>query len=421
MRYKDIKEYIKSSNTYTIDKNMINDILNSINTNSYRMEIDLNTKARRSSKKPILIFLTILFTFLFPITIYAINNTDVSQYFKSIFNIDNKNTNGQLINKNAESDGISISVDAAAVENNSFILFYTVTNDFGDLFKEKADLFNASLKLNDRFYNYSTSYHGIANGRPNYILCNSDGFLELKGKQNAEFTTQGLLLTEHSKTYEIPIDKDNYKLDETSLLVNTKMENDNIEVTLNKNKETMYEPLQYPILKNKYTGSVYYPMETSVAESLDGSTILYRWIYNALDSEVVSDYDLNLDICPIYKFKIPIKIAFKIDFDHRLNKIIYPVNAYVSSANIDKISLSKVSILVDLTLSDYKTITNYDKESLNIYIKDNTGEIIQSILTLNTSPYDNEGTFSYFMLLSKEIDYTKEPILYINDLEIKLE
>ncbi|EPR07490.1 DUF4179 domain-containing protein [Ruminiclostridium papyrosolvens] len=364
-------------------------------------------------RKPLLIISVITLMLILTVTVYATSSGRINNLINVIWGEEtNTVVNGNIINKNVYSNGINLTVDATMVENNSVLLFYTLTDKEQNIFKNKIYVDECSFTADKNITNFGRSVANYnVNGKPNCIVFNFKS-LELLNKKNMDFSfsISSLRQAEDVKEYTIPLKdgSEGFEKESGFELVSCKINGSLASIAIKKPKEYM---TALPIIRNKITHQEYIPETQNIHDE-----VLYTYAYNT--SEKIDDnFEIVIKAQKVFTFDSPIKADFKISLDNFKHNIIKPDSLYIESAKVQSIDISQMSVMVDLVAPTSPSDELYLKQRISIQYDDGkTSEKISDIMTSK----NEKGEFKYLVTFNTPIDYNRHPVLNIGSKSIPL-
>lgn len=363
--------------------------------------------------RPLLITSVIICMIILTTAVYATNSGKITYLINSIWGEDTTaEVSGNIIDKSVYSNGINLTVDAALIENNSVLLFYTLTDKEQNIFNNKVYVDDCSLKAeNSSNFGRSVVNYNV-NGKPNCIVFNFKS-LDLLMKKDMDFTfsISSLRQAEDAKEYSVPLKAGGNVAfgKETGFeLISCKTNGSLVSITIKKPKEYM---TALPLIRNKITHQEYIPETQNIHDEE-----LYTYAYNTSE-KIDNNFEIVIKAPKVFTFDSPIKADFKISSDNFKHNIIKPDSLYIESAKVQSIDISQMSVMVDLIDTTSSSDGIYLKQRISIQYDD--GKTSEKISDIMTSKNQN-GEFKYLVTFSTPIDYNRHPVLIIGSERIPL-
>jgi len=372
-----------------------------------------------------IILTAIVFLFIFSFGSYAAQNNLIGYYLSEIFGTYAKNVNGNIIGKSCEAYGLKLSVDAALVENNAILLFYTLTDNEQKIFKDTISLNECSLKAEDT-YNFASSIPvRTINGKPGCIVFNfSDPSIFDQKDLKLTFSIDSLKQTTDFVDYCLPLkrlqaNQDSLEFGSDSGFMLISCENSGMLADIELRKPDGYNNA-LPYLVNRITGEEYLPDSQSIRFDKNNDQI-YSYSFKNTEDFFSENYDIVIRKEKVYSFDNPMKVEFNIVLEGTPAKEIKLDSLFIESAKIKSIIINQMSIMIDLAESggNVYTIDNAKYLRQNPEIVYDDGKSISRISNIMTSPDDN-GEIRYLIMFDSVIDYNRHPILKIGSKNIPL-
>ncbi|HEX2927482.1 MAG TPA: hypothetical protein VHP38_14700 [Ruminiclostridium sp.] len=431
----EILEEIKNRNTFQADNEIFGRILSGIESNAQEVTPDFSYP-KPHILRPALILYVIIIVIASTFAVTAAVNEDVREYLISIFGGNPNSVSGELIGAAGESDGVALTVDAVVAEGDSLFMIYTLQDKEHKVFNESTSINSYKVKVGEDL-NYSGTYNTILkNGEKNYmVLFSKDA---KKGVQKMQFKLESLKTPDPLKEFAIPAGAINYKPQGIPCynIDYVNLKDNRIEAAINVSDQNQYIHNYNIRVQNIKTGKTFY-QERESAEYTNEKPKLIRWYSAQLDGGKAEDYKLIIPFDKVYTFEKPLTVDFSVDFSRMKTKTIYPNNAHVLTAVVEKVTVHQMIIAVDL--KDTVISPNQNEQPKRITEADNAfpseeakdDSIIRQKMTvryedgeeaplISSSASAGSQTYRFYLILNGSLDYSRKPALFIGDTKIPL-
>jgi hypothetical protein len=260
-----------------------------------------------------------------------------------------------------------------------------------------------------------------------------------KGVQKIDFSLESLKVPDPSKVFTIPAGTVDYHPEGIPgyIVESVILDNNRIKASIRVSSQDEYVHNYDIRVRNKKTGEVFDQNGETMETNSDNKLKMMGWYSEKLDNGKAEDYELLISFDKVRKFEKPLAIEFYADLSKNPVKTIYPVDTYVLTAAVEKVTVHQMSIIADLRDTIEPNMDNEKpvqaSEAGDAFLEENRSPgIIGQRMTVRyedgteadvinaSSSGSAQGEYRFYLLLNGSLDYSRKPSLFIGETKIPL-